>query len=190
MKRHPEQKDIYNNVEMPIFYRVHSKKKFKIESVHYHSYIEIIYVLDGGSYVYVDDKGYELNKGDMIIINSGIPHDSTAIEKTTKELVVKFEPDTLYMSDAVESIVGFDLRLFYDYEKLEYQKSSLKFENFDVVIYNEEMQGKIPMNCSSLENKPSFEKKGQFVSASFKVKKAGEAKITYFFTLQCLQSSL
>jgi len=99
MKRHPEQKDIYNNVEMPIFYRVHSKKKFKIESVHYHSYIEIIYVLDGGSYVYVDDKGYELNKGDMIIINSGIPHDSTAIEKTTKELVVKFEPDTLYMSD-------------------------------------------------------------------------------------------
>ena len=65
-------------------------------------------------------------------------------------------------------------------EYLEYQKSSLKFEKFDVVIYNEEMEGKIPMNCSSLENKPSFAEKGQFVSASFKVKKAGNAGITYF----------
>jgi len=121
--------------------------------------------------VMAEEQKTENNNGEKLVINGEA---SAAVGD-----VVTY---TLYMSDAVESIVGFDLRLFYDYEKLEYQKSSLKFENFDVVIYNEEMQGKIPMNCSSLENKPSFEKKGQFVSASFKVKKAGEAKITYFFT--------
>lgn len=99
MNRRQEQKSVYNNVEMPIFYMMHFKGNAKIESIHYHSYIEIIYVLDGGSYVYVDDKEYELDKGDMIIINSGIPHESRAIGETTRELVVKFEPDTLYMSD-------------------------------------------------------------------------------------------
>ena len=89
---------------------------------------------------------------------------------------------TLYLSETVEPIVGFELRLFYDSEHLEYQKSSLKFENFDVVIYNEDIKGKIPMNCSSLTNLPQFEKKGQFVTASFKVIKGGESSITYFFT--------
>lgn len=94
-----EEKDIYNNVEMPIFYRIHSKGKGNIEMTHYHSYIEIIYILDGGSDVYVGDNIYQLKKGDMIIINSGVPHESCATDKKTDELVVKFEPDTLYMSD-------------------------------------------------------------------------------------------
>lgn len=94
-----ELKDIYNNVEMPIFYMIHNKGNAEIENLHYHSYIEIIYILEGGSCVYVGDKEYSLLKGDMIIINSGIPHESKATGETTKELVVKFEPDTLYMSD-------------------------------------------------------------------------------------------
>ena len=89
---------------------------------------------------------------------------------------------TLYLSDATDPIVGFEMRLFYDSDFLEYQKSSLKFEKFEVVIYNEDLDGKIPMNYSGISNKPDFSKKGQFVSADFKVKKAGEAGITYFFT--------
>lgn len=89
---------------------------------------------------------------------------------------------TLYLSDATDPIVGFEMRMFYDKDFLEYQKSSLKFENFDVVIYNEDIEGKIPMNYSALSNKPDFSKKGQFVSADFKVLKAGQADITYFIT--------
>ena len=74
----------------------------------------------------------------------------------------------LYLSDADDEIMGFELRLFYDSDYLEYQQKSLNFEKFDFVIYN-----------SSL---PSFKEKAQFVSASFKVKKEGSAGITYFFT--------
>ncbi len=89
---------------------------------------------------------------------------------------------SLYLSEATEPIVGFEMRLFYDSEHLEYEKSSLNFDNFDVVIYNEDIEGKIPMNCSSLTNTPDFSTKGQFLSADFKVLEGGEADITYFFT--------
>lgn len=102
-------------------------------------------------------------------------------EKTDVE-VGKTVTYTLYLSDTVEPIVGFEMRLFYDSDFLEYQKGSLKFEKFDVVVYNEDIKGRIPMNCSSLTNLPNFSEKGQFVSASFKVLKEGNASITYFFT--------
>ncbi len=88
----------------------------------------------------------------------------------------------LYLSDADDEIMGFELRLFYDSDYLEYQQKSLNFEKFDFVIYNENIEGKIPMNFSSLSSLPSFKEKAQFVSASFKVKKEGSAGITYFFT--------
>ena len=56
---------------------------------------------------------------------------------------------TLYLSDVMDPVVGFELRLFYDETKLEYQKGSLHFDNFDVVIYNENIPGRIPMNSWS-----------------------------------------
>ena len=89
---------------------------------------------------------------------------------------------SLYLGDTVEPIVGFELRLFYDSDFLEYQKGSLKFEKFDVVVYNEDIVGKIPMNSTSLTNLPLFDKKTQFLSADFKVTKPGKANISYFFT--------
>lgn len=89
---------------------------------------------------------------------------------------------TLYLSEATDPIVGFELRLFYDKDRLEYQKSSLKFEKFEAVIFNENIPGKLPMNCSSLSNLPDYSKKGQFLSASFKVLQGGEATISYFIT--------
>ena len=89
---------------------------------------------------------------------------------------------TLYLSEATESIVGFELRLFYDSDFLEYQKDTLKFDKFDVVFFNEDIKGKIPMNYTSLNNQPLFDKKGQFLTANFKVTAGGSADISYFFT--------
>ena len=89
---------------------------------------------------------------------------------------------TLYLSDVVDPVVGFELRLFYDETKLEYQKGSLHFDNFDVVIYNENIPGRIPMNSSQFSNPPDFREKKQFLSAKFKVLDAGVCDITYFFT--------
>lgn len=89
---------------------------------------------------------------------------------------------TLYLADASDPVVGFELRLFYDSDVLEYQQGSLHFDKFDVVIYNEGIPGKIPMNCSQFNNPSDFSKKAQFVSASFKVLKPGATDITYYFT--------
>lgn len=88
---------------------------------------------------------------------------------------------TLYLSDATEPIVGFELRLFYDEECLKYQQGSLKFDQFDVV-YNEGIPGRIPMNCTQFSTPSDFSKKARFFSVSFEVIKGGEADITYFIT--------
>lgn len=89
---------------------------------------------------------------------------------------------TMYLADASVPIEGFELRLFYDQEYLEYQTGSIKFDKFSVVVYNEKIPGKIPANYSAISNLPDFSEKSQFVSAEFKVLKAGKANISYFFT--------
>ena len=97
--------------------------------------------------------------------------DTLTINKEAQIAVGDIVTYTLNLSEAPEPIVGFELRLFYDSDFLEYQKSSLTFDKFDMVIYNEDIKGKLPI-----------EEKGQFVSASFKALKGGDAAITYFFT--------
>ena len=114
--------------------------------------------------------------------NDDADADTLTINKEAQIAVGDIVTYTLNLSEAPEPIVGFELRLFYDSDSLEYQKSSLTFDKFDMVIYNEDIKGKLPMNHSSLSNLPSFEEKGQFVSASFKALKGGDAAITYFFT--------
>lgn len=89
---------------------------------------------------------------------------------------------TLNLSDTLKPIVGFDMCLFFDSQFLEYQKGSLKFDNFEPVIYNEDLDGRIPMNYSSLTSDKVFSKKSQFVSADFKVIAGGASDITYFVT--------
>ena len=111
------------------------------------------------------------NDGSVLTINNAA---SVEVGKTVTY--------TLYLSEATESIVGFELRLFYDSDFLEYQKNTLKFDKFDVVFFNEDIRGKIPMNYTSLNNQPLFDKKGQFLTANFKVTGGGNADISYFFT--------
>lgn len=121
---------------------------------------------------YADDGADEKNdNGSVLTIN-----DAAKVE------VGKTVSYTLYLSDAVEPIEGFELRLFYDNDFLKYKKGTLKFEKFDVVFYNENIEGKIPMNYTSITNMPSFENKTQFVTADFDVVKEGSASISYFFT--------
>lgn len=89
---------------------------------------------------------------------------------------------TLNLSETLKPIVGFDVCLFFNSQFLEYQKGSLKFDNFEPVIYNEDLDGRIPMNYSSLTSDKVFSKKSQFVSADFKVTAGGASDITYFVT--------
>lgn len=89
---------------------------------------------------------------------------------------------TLYLSDCKEDIIGYEMRLFYDSEYLELDKESLKFEKFDGVIHNPNLENKIAMSWTNISQPADFSKKAQFLSVDFKVLKGGEAEISQFVT--------
>ena len=92
---------------------------------------------------------------------------------------VKF---TLNLSETKEDIIGFEMRLFYDNEYLQYQKDTLKADKFDTLYFNQDIVGKIPMNWTDIGNPASFATKGEFFSCDFVVQKPGNTKISYFIT--------
>ncbi|MBQ8007307.1 MAG: hypothetical protein IJ598_11450 [Ruminococcus sp.] len=92
---------------------------------------------------------------------------------------VKF---TLYLEDTTEDIIGFELRLFYDTDKLTFDKQSINSEKFDNLFYNPDIEGKIPMNWTDIGNPVSFAKKDAMFTCEFKAAKAGDAEISYFVT--------
>ena len=89
---------------------------------------------------------------------------------------------TLYLSDTTEEMIGFELRLFYDSEYLEFNKESLSTEKFDSLFYNPDLDGMIPLNWTDIGNPVSFSKKAEFLTCEFNVIKAGDAEISYFVT--------
>ena len=92
---------------------------------------------------------------------------------------VKF---SLYLDECTEEIIGFEMRLFYDSEYLEMDKDSVVYEKFDGVIHNTNLVGKFPLSWTNISQPADFSQKAVFLSADFKVLKAGEAEISYFVT--------
>ncbi|MEE0913579.1 MAG: cohesin domain-containing protein [Ruminococcus sp.] len=92
---------------------------------------------------------------------------------------VKF---SLYLSDTTEDIIGFEMRLFYDNEYLEFDKDSITYEKFNGVIHNLNLENKIPISWTNISEPANFSQKALFVSADFKVLKGGETEISQFVT--------
>lgn len=89
---------------------------------------------------------------------------------------------SLNLSDCTEEIIGFEMRIFYDSNYLQFNKDSLTFDKFQGVIYNQNLQNVIPMSWTNISNGADFSKKGLLVSAEFKVIKEGETEISEFIT--------
>lgn len=89
---------------------------------------------------------------------------------------------TLYLSDTKEDIIGFELRMFYDHNYLELDKDSMNYGKFDGVIYNLNIEDKIPINWTNISTPISFANKAEFLSMEFKVVKGGETEISQFVT--------
>ncbi len=87
---------------------------------------------------------------------------------------------TLCLADTTDTIIGFELRLFYDHNYLELDKNSLNFEKFNGVIYNTELEDKIPINWTNISSPADFSKKATFLTVEFRVLKAGETDISQF----------
>lgn len=88
----------------------------------------------------------------------------------------------LYLSECTEEIIGYEMRLFYDSEYLELDAESLKFEKFDGVIFNPNLENKVAMSWTNISQPADFSKKAQFLTVNFKVLKDGEAEISQFVT--------
>ncbi len=80
----------------------------------------------------------------------------------------------LYLGDTKEEIIGFELRLFYDANLLEFDKESLTAEHFDSLFYNPDIEGKIPMNWTDISHPVGFPNKDEFFSCKFAAKDSGE----------------
>lgn len=92
---------------------------------------------------------------------------------------VKF---SLYLSECTEEVIGFEMRLFYDGEYLELNKDSITYEKFDAVIHNPNLENRVAVSWTNISQPADFSKKALFMSAEFKVLKAGDADISYFVT--------
>ena len=65
--------------------------------LHYHDYIEYIYVLDGKFKVIINDEKFNLEKDDFLIIYPGEPHGFYRNDENSyRYMVLKFLPDLLY----------------------------------------------------------------------------------------------
>ena len=89
---------------------------------------------------------------------------------------------TLNLSDTKEPVIGFELRVFFDSEKLELVKGSVTSETFDNLFFNEDLKGKLPLNWTDFNNPVNCEKKTPMFSCDFKVLDGGDAEISYFVT--------
>lgn len=80
----------------------HNKKKDFLINPHWHYYIEILYFLSGQAKILLGGQCYLANKGDMVFINACEVHSIIAERDVdTKYIVLKFDPEILYMSKSV-----------------------------------------------------------------------------------------
>lgn len=59
---------------------------------HWHTDIEIVFVLHGEIEIIIEEKRYELKKGDIIVINSSTAHAFRTLEQENILMIVQFDP--------------------------------------------------------------------------------------------------
>ncbi len=101
MRLYEEQKANRNGFEIPIECITQSISHSDFSEVaHYHDYVEILYGTDCDAFVWIGGKEYNLKTGDLIIVNSRIPHGVRSnSNKKSDYIVIKFLPQILYAAE-------------------------------------------------------------------------------------------
>lgn len=86
---------------------------------------------------------------------------------------------TLYLADADDEIVGFDILMNFDNTRLKTDVDSIDFGGIDNVVKNV-VDNEIYLNFSNLFNKLNFSQKKPFLTIEFTVINGGEADISQF----------
>lgn len=69
--------------------------------MHKHKFVEVVYILSGTALHTVGGKQYEVNRGDVIVINCGVAHKFTA-KADSKDLFIAY--DLMFASDFFDSL--------------------------------------------------------------------------------------
>ena len=69
------------------------------DMLHYHDYIEVIYMLAGNARIYEGIQAINICAGDLAVINSKEPHSVQGMSENCEYIVVKFKPQLLYTAD-------------------------------------------------------------------------------------------
>lgn len=68
---------------------------------HWHNYLEIAFVKNGRGIYYVENKTYEMNEGDIVVINNIEPHYMEVLPPVNMVMpVVMFEPHLVWSSES------------------------------------------------------------------------------------------
>lgn len=62
---------------------------------HFHEFLEMLYLLDGNMNIWLNDKLYKFEQGELIIINSNETHRLSSNSSESRYLVIKFTPKLL-----------------------------------------------------------------------------------------------
>ncbi|MDF2537210.1 MAG: AraC family transcriptional regulator [Herbinix sp.] len=88
------------NGEIPLQFSAHAQETLgatTMAQAHIHDYIEIIYTLSGEYQILLNNKEYNFQTGDMVLINSNEVHNIISLHTgMNKYIVIKFEPELLY----------------------------------------------------------------------------------------------
>lgn len=84
------------------------------------------------------------------------------------------------LSECDKKIVGLQMYLNYDNSKLKYVDNSLKFEKFDGVVYNAELDNQIAILWTNVMEEVDFSKQASFLSVQFEVIGTGETSISQY----------
>ncbi len=66
--------------------------------LHYHEYIELLFLLEGRVNIWINGVLYDFSPGDLAVINSNESHEMCGITEKSTYIVVKFLPQILYSS--------------------------------------------------------------------------------------------
>ena len=98
-----EIKNLYGGVEFPIeclsFTREYEPRRQK--RLHYHDYIEFLYGLPSCRVIAeVDGKEVSFSEGELLVINSGVPHCFHYDAPLSRYLCIKATPETIYSPES------------------------------------------------------------------------------------------
>lgn len=91
-----EKSYIENGLPLQFLCHLQYNKKNHSVSAHYHSYIEIIYSIEGSNEIFLNDARSTFSTGDLVLINSRDVHSIVCGDGVY--LVLRFEPELLYGS--------------------------------------------------------------------------------------------